>query len=404
MKATILVIDSFGIGALPDAPAYGDEGSNTALHICEGIEGAKWPSLRRMGLGNAGQLLGFDLPGCEAVEEPTASWGVMRERSPGKDTTTGHWEIAGIELDRPFHTFPPDYPSFPPELLSAFEREIGRGTLGNKAASGTVIIEELGAEHMRTGKPIVYTSSDSVFQIAAHEEVVPPEELYRYCEAARRLCDPYQVGRVIARPFVGNPGSFTRTSGRRDFSIDLPAPSLLDHLRDGGVRTIGVGKIGDIFNERGIDVSHHDKGNRACLDRTESLLGDHSQVDTSDEFIFVNLVDTDMIYGHRRDIEGYYRAVAEIDDRLPTLMGLMERDDLLIVTADHGCDPAFRGTDHTREHVPLLAYRKGREGRPLGIRSGFADVAQTIAGILTGRPMANGSSFGDQLGGPAHSR
>ncbi len=398
MRITILVIDSFGIGALPDAAKYGDEGANTALHICEKIDGDKWPNLRKLGLGNAGAVLGFNMPGCEPVDEPLASYGVMEERSPGKDTTTGHWEIAGIELERPFHTFAADYPSFPADLTSAFEKEIGRGVLGNKAASGTVIIEELGEEHMRTGKPIVYTSSDSVFQIAAHEDVIPVEELYRYCAIARRLCDPYQVGRVIARPFVGKPGSFTRTAGRKDFSIALPSPSILDRLSDAGVKTIAVGKIGDIFNESGITESHHDKGNTACLDRTEALLKAPSG--HQDEFIFVNLVDTDMIYGHRRDVEGYYKAVAEIDERLPALMDAMESGDLLIITADHGCDPTYRGTDHTREHAPLLAYRKDVPGRSLGVRRGFADIAQTIAYLLTSKEAGRGSSFHEEIGGP----
>lgn len=401
MRITILVIDSFGIGALPDADRYGDEGSNTALHICEAIDGRKWPNLWAMGLGNAAALLGFELPGCEPVEAPLGSFGVMEEHSPGKDTTTGHWEIAGIELAKPFHTFPPAYPSFPRELIAALEEQMGRAILGDKAASGTVIIEELGEEHMRTGKPIVYTSGDSVLQIAAHEEIIPPTELYRYCEIARRLCDPYQVGRVIARPFVGKPGGFVRTSGRRDFSIELPAPSILDHLSDRGVKTIAVGKIGDIFNEHGIALSFHDKGNTACLDRTQALLaeGPDGGETSPDEFIFVNLVDTDMVYGHRRDVDGYCRAVAEIDDRLPLLMESMGRGDLLIVTADHGCDPTFKGTDHTREYVPLVAYRKGVAGGSLGVRKGFADVAQTIARLLTGEAVANGRSFDALIGG-----
>jgi phosphopentomutase len=393
MRITILVIDSFGIGALSDAEKYGDVGSNTALHICEAIKGPKWPNLRRLGLGNAGALLGFVLPGCEPVEAPLGSYGVMQERSPGKDTTTGHWEIAGIELSKPFHTFPPEFPSFPSELIADFEREIGRGILGNKAASGTAIIEELGAEHLRTGKPIVYTSSDSVFQIAAHEETIPVPELYRYCEVARKLCDPYQVGRVIARPFVGRPGSFVRTSGRHDFSIALPSPSILDVLSENGVKTIAVGKIGDIFNESGITESHHDKGNAACLDRTQALLSEGSGATPRHELIFVNLVDTDMIYGHRRDVEGYFRAVSEIDERLPRIIETMRSGDLLVITADHGCDPTFKGTDHTREHVPLVAYRKGVAGRSLGVRTGFSDIAQTITHLLIGESIDKGASF-----------
>ncbi|HUX19923.1 MAG TPA: phosphopentomutase [Spirochaetia bacterium] len=396
MRITILVIDSFGIGALPDAESYGDEGSNTALHICEAVSGPKWPNLRRLGLGNAGALLGFTLPGCEPVETPLGSYGVMVERSPGKDTTTGHWEIAGIELTKPFHTFPPEFPAFPTQLIADFEREIGRGILGDKAASGTAIIEELGEEHQRTGRPIVYTSSDSVFQIAAHEETIPLPELYRYCEVARRLCDPYQVGRVIARPFVGKPGSFVRTAGRHDFSIALPSKSILDRLAGAGVKTTAVGKIGDIFNESGIAESHHDKGNTACLDRTQALLtaGAGGIEAPPDELIFVNLVDTDMIYGHRRDAEGYFRAVSEIDGRLPGIMEAMRDGDLLLITADHGCDPTFRGTDHTREHVPLVAYRKRVAGRSLGIRRSFADIAQTVAHLLIDGRIDKGASFG----------
>ena len=394
MRIAILVIDSFGIGELPDAGQYGDEGSNTALHICRRIEGEKWPTLRRFGLGNASLLLGNSLPGCEAVAHPEASWGVMAERSPGKDTTTGHWEIAGIILDTPFHVFPAGPPSFPAELLDAFVRRIGRGVLGNRAASGTQIIAELGEEHLRTGKPIVYTSGDSVFQIAAHEEVIPVDELYRICTVVRELCDPYQVGRVIARPFEGGPGSFVRTNRRRDFSIALPGQTMLDHLSGQGVRTIAVGKIGDIFNEQGIAESHHDKGNRACLDRTLALL---ERASSGPELIFVNLVDTDMIYGHRRDVEGYYRAVAEIDSALPAVVGAMEEGDLLLLTADHGCDPTFRGTDHTREHVPLLAFRKGGRGAELGIRTGFSDIAATVEELFGNTPQTSGVSFRDKL-------
>jgi len=393
MKAVILVIDSFGIGALPDAGKYGDQGSNTALHICREIPGPKWPALKKLGLGNASLLLGSDLPGCEAVEKPSAWYGVMAEKSPGKDTTTGHWEIAGIELDQPFHVFPQEYPSFPPDLAAAFEKETGRKILGNKAASGTVIIQELGQEHEKTGSPIVYTSADSVFQIAAHEEVIPLEELYRICEISRKLVDPLRIARVIARPFVGTPGNYTRTKNRRDFSIAMPYPSLLEHLQENGVAVIGVGKIGDIFLEQGIDESYHDKGNPACLSRTLSLLKERN---SRDEFIFVNLVDTDMIYGHRRDVRGYYESVAETDTALPEIMEALETGDMLIITADHGCDPAFRGTDHTREYVPLLALRKDFEGRNLGIREAFSDVAQSMAQYFSAPPYRNGKGFMDE--------
>ncbi len=395
MRATILVIDSFGIGEAPDAAAYGDEGSNTALHICERIAGEKWPTMKALGLGNASLLLGKGLPGCAAVEHPSAGYGVMVERSPGKDTTTGHWELAGIELLKPFHTFPPGPPSFPAELIEAFKRAIGREVLGDRAASGTVIIEELGEEHLRTGRPIVYTSSDSVFQIAAHEEVIALGELYRMCEIARKLCDPYQVGRVIARPFVGKPGSFTRTSGRRDFSIALPEKSLLDRLAEAGIRTIGVGKIGDIFNEQGILESHHDKGNPACLERTIELLRRPSS--PRGELVFVNLVDTDMVYGHRRDVAGYFEAVSAVDATVARMLPLLPEGDLLIISADHGCDPTFRGSDHTREHAPLLAFRSGRPGRSLGVRQGFFDVAQTLAELFEIDRLPHGSSFAGLL-------
>ena len=375
MKITLLVIDSFGIGELPDAAAYGDTGANTALHICEQIPGGKWPNLKRLGLGNASKILGPDLPGCEAVAEPLASYGVMAERSPGKDTTTGHWELSGLVLDKPFPTFPPEYPSFPAELIKAFEIRTGRGVLGNCAASGTVIIQELGNEHRATGKPIVYTSSDSVFQIAAHEEVIGVEELYRICKIARELCDEYQIARVIARPFAGSSGAYTRTEGRRDFSLPPVGKTVLDLLSEHGVQTVGVGKIGDIFGEQGIELSYHDKGNAACLARTLALLKEDGG---RDRFIFINLVDTDMIYGHRRDVAGYMKAVSAIDAALPGLMKATEDDDVLVISADHGCDPTFTGTDHTREYVPLLWYAPGRVPANLGIRKQFCDVARTV--------------------------
>lgn len=397
MRAVILVIDSFGIGALPDAREYGDEGSNTALHIAEGVGGANWPRLRKLGLGNAAKLLGHDLPGCEAVENPMGAFGVMAEKSPGKDTTTGHWELAGLLLEKAFHVFPGEYPSFPPELEKAFSQAVGRPILGNKAASGTAIIQELGAEHMKSGAPICYTSADSVFQIAAHEEIIPVEELYDMCRTARRLCDPYMVGRVIARPFIGSAEEgFTRTSRRQDFSIALPEPSILTHLQKDGVKTIGVGKIGDIFNEEGLSESHHDKGNPACLDRTLELL---KQPTGKRELIFVNLVDTDMIYGHRRDIQGYHDAVAAVDKALEAVMGNLQEGDLLIITADHGCDPGFKGTDHTREYVPLLAYRKGLTENQsaaelnLGIRSSFTDTAAALADYFSAPRYKRGQSF-----------
>ncbi len=393
MRAVVLVIDSFGIGELPDASEYGDVGSNTVLHICQGVKDPKWETLRNLGLGNSSELLGNVLPGCKAVENPEAFYGVMKEKSPGKDTTTGHWELAGLELIEPFHTFSPSFPSFPESLVSAFNARTGRGLIGNKAASGTAIIEELGEEHQKSGDLICYTSADSVFQIAAHEESVPLVQLYSYCEIARELCNPLMVGRIIARPFIGSPGKYTRTSGRKDFSIPLPEVALPEHLQKRGVITTAVGKIGDIFNEVGITNSHHDKGNPACLDRTLSIL---KSPQDGKEFIFVNLVDTDMMYGHRRDIPGYSKSVEDTSVRLPDLIDALGDGDLLIITADHGCDPSFKGTDHTREHVPLLVYSKGKEtggDRSLGIREGFSDLAATLTDYFDVDIYPRGTSF-----------
>ncbi len=365
MDVVLIVIDSFGIGALPDAPLYGDEGANTALHICESIPESKWPFLTSLGLGNASEILGNPLPGCPPVSAPLADYCVMAEKSPGKDTTTGHWELAGIILDKPFTTFPPDFPSFPKELTDAFLREVSSGYLGNFAASGTEIIKELGGKHLETGFPIIYTSSDSVLQIASHEDVIPAEKLYEMCRKARKICDPFMVGRVIARPFTGNKkDGFTRTEGRHDFSIDLPGKTALDRLQAAGVKTIGVGKIGDIFNRQGLSESFGVKGNKACLEKTLSLLSETQEKDkpagkeNEDRFIFVNLVDTDMYYGHRRDVKGYFDAVTDADKGLEEIASLLDKGDSLIVTADHGCDPSFKGTDHTREYVPLLLYTK----------------------------------------------
>ena len=390
MRAIIIVIDSFGIGALPDAGNYGDEGSNTALHICETVNGAKWPSLTKLGLGNASLLLENELPGCEVTNNPLASFGVMNEKSPGKDTTTGHWELAGLELDSAFTTFPPEFPSFPKKLLDNFTRVTGNDIIGNKAASGTAIIEELGKEHLETGKLIVYTSGDSVFQVAAHEDIVPLKELYEICSKARILCDEYHVGRVIARPFIGTPGNFTRTKSRHDYSINYSGETIFDHLQKSGVNTVGVGKIGDIFLERGINDSYHDKGNEACMKRTEELLSTPAE---KDEFIFANYVDTDMLFGHRRNPQGYCNEVEKIDKHLGRLIDMLREDELLIITADHGCDPTFKGTDHTREHVPLLSYQKGSKAVELGIRNQFSDVAASITKFFKVPAYPRGISF-----------
>lgn len=390
MRALVLIIDSFGIGAQPDADLYGDHGANTALHICQGMPEVKWDRLRQMGLGNCAALLGHTLPGCGPVKEPLASFGVLQEVSPGKDTTTGHWELAGVKLERPFHTFPPSFPSFPEKLVNDFQSATGHTIIGNKGASGTRIIEELGPAHLNGEGIIVYTSADSVFQIAAHTDVVGLDDLYRICETARQLCNDYNVGRVIARPFTGKPGRFTRTSDRRDYAVEPPKDNLLSHLQAHGIHTVGIGKIGDIFMEKGLDISYHDQGNAACLERITQCLEKNS---TQDQFIFINLVDTDMIYGHRRDIQGYHDAVHKIDQALDNILNLMADEDILMITADHGCDPGFKGTDHTREYVPLLAFSKTRGKKNMGIRKGFYDVAQSLAAFFNVPPMSHGRSF-----------
>lgn len=390
MKVVLLIIDSFGIGELPDASGYGDEGSNTALHICRRFPESKWPYLKALGLGNCGRILGFDLPGCEAVERPFAGYGVMAEKSPGKDTTTGHWELAGVELERPFILFPPEFPSFPESLLGSLKSQTGLQFLGNKAASGTVIIQELGEQHNETGRPIVYTSGDSVLQIAAHEDIIPIDKLYGICQIARKICDEYNVGRVIARPFSGIAGEYIRTERRKDFGMPPSDITILDHLSKKGVETVGVGKIGDIFSERGIDRSLHDKGNKACLERTLELL---SNDPGRNQFIFVNLVDTDMNYGHRRNVKGYLDAVSEIDEYLPEMEAQLRDGDVMAISADHGCDPTFKGTDHTREYVPLLWLEKGGTPAALGVREQFSDMSQSLCSVFKVSAMKNGVSF-----------
>ncbi len=369
MKRTILIVlDSLGIGELPDAGKYGDEGANTLGNTVRAT-GLRLPNMEAMGLGNIREANLPKNPQAKGVS------GRLREVSPGKDTTTGHWEMAGVRLSAPFPTYPD---GFPPEVIARFEAAIGRGTLGNYPASGTEIIQELGEEHVKTGFPIVYTSADSVFQIAAHEGVIPLDKLYEMCEIARRqLTGEHAVGRVIARPFIGGPrkGGFVRTAGRRDFSLDPIGCTVLDDLKDCGHDVIGVGKIEDIFANRGLTGSDHAAGNKAC---TESML---NFLDTSfDGLLFVNLVDFDMVYGHRRDVESYAAALREFDEALPAVIGRMKPDDLLLITADHGCDPTFRGTDHTREHAPLLAYKTGmKRHAALGDRDTFSDIAATVA-------------------------
>ena len=381
-RAVVIVLDGCGAGWQQDAAQYGDEGANTLAHVID-MEKPNIPNLEALGLMN---LLGMQE---KDADDPIGCYGTMEEKAAGKDTTTGHWELAGLTLKKPFPTYPN---GFPPEVIQAFEYETGMGTLGNKPASGTAIIEELGAEHLRTGKLIVYTSADSVFQIAAHEAVVPPMTLWDMCRAARRILKgEHNVGRVIARPFEGEVGHFVRTGNRRDFSIDPTGRTMMDVLKSAGYDVIAVGKIEDIFNHRGITQSNHVVGNKACCDATIEYL----KKDRWKGLMFVNLVDTDQRYGHRRDPEGFARCLTHFDERLPEIMRLLGDDGLLIITADHGCDPAFTAhTDHTRERVPLMVWGLGvEEGVNLGQRKSFADVSATVLEALGCNEKLDGTSF-----------
>ncbi len=375
------MLDSVGAGELPDAARYGDAGSDTLGHLAAAVP-LRIPSLRRLGLGRVARI-GGDAP----PASPEAAFGLMAEASPGKDSVTGHWELAGLVLDRAFPVFEG---GFPPELMAEFERRIGRGTLGNKAASGTVIIEELGREHLRTGRPIVYTSADSVFQIAAHEDVIPVPELYRMCGIAYDLTvDGLGMGRVIARPFVGAPGGFTRTANRRDFAMPPRAETLLDRLSAAGWPVVAIGKIEDLFAGRGITRAEHTKSDAEGMDRLERALG---EVDRG--LIFANLVDFDTLYGHRNDPAGYAANLERFDVRLAALLPHLGARDLLVVTADHGNDPTTASTDHSREYVPVLvAGAAVAAGRDLGVRRTFADLGQSLAELFGVGPLAHGTSF-----------
>jgi phosphopentomutase len=381
----ILVADSAGCGAMPDAAAYGDEGADTIGNTSRAVGGLSLPVLGRMGLGHVTAVAG--VPPDPA---PAAFHGRMAERSHGKDTITGHWEMMGIVLQEGLRLFPH---GFPPEILEPFVRETGvPGVLANRAASGTEIIRELGEEHQRTGKPIVYTSADSVFQIAAHEETVPLETLYAWCRIARRILDPWRVARVIARPFVGAPGGYARTYNRKDFALPAPGPTVLEKLVAAKVPVIGVGKIPDIFDRKGITDEIHTEGNADGLAKTEALLDriDHG-------LVFVNLVDFDSLYGHRNDPAGYARALEEMDRALPRLLGKLRPGEVCALTADHGCDPTTPSTDHSREYVPLLVHAPGRGGGRLGTRGSFADLGASVAEYF-GIPSEVGTSFLRDLG------
>jgi len=390
MRAILIVLDSVGIGAAPDAEEYGDAGSATLQHLAEAVGGVDLPALQSLGLGNIPGIVpdGGRIAGVDPVENPRAGWGAMREVSQGKDTITGHWEIAGIKLRPGFHIFPPEYPSFPKNLVEEFEQRTGRPLIGNKAASGTDIMNELGEESMRKGAFICYTSADSVFQIEANIDLIPLDELYHACEIARELCNPLRIGRVIARPFRGEPGSFERTEDRRDYAFLPDHPTVLERLEDAGHKVCAVGKIEDIYSRRGISESVHSGNMRAAQEQVEKF------TKTVEEgLIIANFIDFDMNFGHRRDPQGYAAALEETDRWLANYLPALGDDDLLILTADHGNDPTFKGSDHTREYVPLLVYSPSLSLGKLGIRDGFYDIAQSLAAYFGIDPMPHGSSF-----------
>ena len=380
-RVILIVLDSVGCGELPDARDYSDEGSDTLGNIAQHVP-LQVPNLRRLGLARVSTVNRI-----EHEPDPEGAFGRMAESSPGKDSVTGHWELTGLVLDRPFPVFPK---GFPRELMDEFERQIGRGTLANKAASGTAILDELGAEHLRTGKPIVYTSADSVFQIAAHEDVVPVPELYRWCEIAYELAGVgLGVGRVIARPFVGAPGAFRRTANRRDFALTPFAPTLLDRVKGAGLPVVAIGKIEDLFAGRGITTATHTASDQHGMDEVLQAM-----TTTPRGLIFANFVDFDTVYGHRNDAAGYAANLERVDTRLGELMARLAPRDLLVVTADHGNDPTTPSTDHSREYVPVFLRGAAiRPGVDLGTLQTFADLGQTLAQVFGVGPLQHGSSF-----------
>jgi phosphopentomutase len=386
-RAVLVVLDGVGAGANPDAGDYGDEGASSLEHCALAVGGLELPNLGSIGLGNITPILGTP-----PAEHAAGSFGRMAEAGAGKDSTTGHWEMTGVVLHKPLPTHPH---GFPPEVVAHFEQLIGRKVLGNKAASGTEIIKELGDEHVRTGRPILYTSADSVFQVAAHQDVIPLEELYHICQLARNmLTGDHAVGRVIARPFTGTPGHYTRTEHRRDFSLAPLGVSLLDVLKESGRDVIGIGKIEDLFAGRGLTQRDHTETNR---DGMEATLGYLARDFTG--LLFVNLVEFDMLWGHRRDSQGYARALREVDSWFAQVQEAMRPGDGIFFTGDHGVDPTYRGSDHTREMVPLLAYGEPvRAGVNLGVRATFADLGQTIAQACGVGPLAAGTSFAAEVG------
>jgi len=386
-RAIVVVLDGVGAGANPDAHAYGDDGASSLEHCAQAIGGLSLPNLGSIGLGNITPILGTP-----PTKHASGAYGRMTEAAAGKDSTTGHWEMMGVVLQKALPTYPH---GFPTEVVTTFEQAIGRQVIGNQVASGTEIIKELGEEHMRTGRPILYTSADSVFQIAAHQDIIPLEELYQMCRVARNmLTGDHAVGRVIARPFIGTPGNFKRTEHRRDFSLEPLGVTLLDLLKEHGKEVIGIGKIEDLFAGRGLTQRDHTETNQDGMAATLHYL--------EQEFnglLFVNLVEFDMLWGHRRDSEGYAQALREVDAWLVHLQEVMQPGDALFFTADHGVDPTYRGTDHTREQVPLLAYGEPvRAGTNLGVRSTYADLGQTLAEAFAVGRLAAGTSFAHEIG------
>jgi phosphopentomutase len=380
-RAVLAIMDGVGIGALPDAAEYGDQDANSLLHCSQRVGGLPLPNLDQLGLGRIAAR-----EGSVEAERPRAHVGVMQEASPGKDTLTGHWEMMGQVLSEPFPTFPQGLPR---EILAAFAEKTGWEPLGGQAASGTQIIEELGEEHLQTGRPIVYTSADSVFQIAAHLDRFSLRALYGICEDAREVVNPYRIARVIARPFSGPPGRFRRTADRKDFALPPPGPTLLDDLETRRVPVLGIGKIRDIFAGRGVPRSVPAADNRQGLERLGEALEE-----VPEGLVFINLNDFDTVYGHRRDAQGYAGALRELDAALPRLLAELREGDLLVLTADHGCDPTHRGTDHTREFVPLLVYVRGcDQGDCLGVRTTFADLGATLAEVFSVPWRSPGKSF-----------
>jgi len=385
-RVLVIVLDGVGLGELPDAEDYGDRGSNTLGNLARAVGGLKLPHLELMGLGNIIPIEGVNPQG-----SPQSNFGKMGEKAPGKDSTSGHWELMGLTLKRPFPTYPH---GFPPQLIAKFETTIGRKTLGNYPASGTEIIEELGQEHQKSGRPIIYTSADSVFQIAAHEEVIPPQELYGICRQARKiLSGEHGVGRVIARPFLGKPGSYWRTERRRDFSLPPPKDTVLDLLKVNGHPVMGIGKVSDLFAGKGFTQTVKAKDNRENMAKVLEVC---RRVEKG--LIFTNLVDFDTLWGHRNNPQGFAQGLEKFDSWLPRLLELLTSSDLLLITADHGCDPTTPSTDHSREYVPLLTWGKGmKSGVNLGIRKSFADLGATVAQALGIRGTREGKSFLEEI-------